>query len=146
MRIHDTYMREYSMRTDFSVRLTRYDTQYVRIFPRKLHETIHSTYRFPRTNYTIQYIVRTEVSIVPRGPVWSTVRITRTYGLSMFIRERFYSCKLYFLLLRNKINLQSVEGIIITFFFSPSRFSVVLISNQWSKGIVSTPYLTDWTK
>ena len=67
VRIHDTYVREYSIRTDFSVRITRYDTQCVRIFPRELHKTIHSTYGFPRTNYTIQYIVCTEVSIVPEG-------------------------------------------------------------------------------
>ena len=55
------------MRTDFSVQLTRYNTQYVRIFPRKLHETIHRTYGFPGTKYTIQYILRTEVSIVSEG-------------------------------------------------------------------------------
>ena len=45
--------------------------------------------------------------------------------------------KLYFLLLRNKISLQSVENLNRTFFFSPSSFSVVLRHNQWSKGIVS---------
>ena len=69
VRIHHTYVREYSIGTDFSIRITRYDTQYVRILPRKLHETIHSTYGFPRTNYMIQYIVRREVSKSPRGPV-----------------------------------------------------------------------------
>ena len=77
VRIHDTYLREYSIRTDFSVLITWYDTQYVQIFPRKLHETIHCTYAFPGTNYTIRYIVRTEVSKSPRGPVW-IIRYIRT--------------------------------------------------------------------
>ena len=44
VRIHDTYVIEYTIRTDFSVQITRYDTQYVWIFPRKLHNTIHSIY------------------------------------------------------------------------------------------------------
>ena len=45
--------------------------------------------------------------------------------------------KLYFLLLQNKISLQSVGSLNRTFFFSPSSFSVVLRSNHWSNGIFS---------
>ena len=79
-RIHNTYVREYSIRTESSVRITRYNTHCVRIFPRKWHKTIHSTYGFPCTNYTIRYIVRTEVSKFPRGPVWIT-RYVRTLNV-----------------------------------------------------------------
>ena len=63
LRIHDTYVWEYTIRTDFSVQITRYDTQCVRIFPRTLHDTILSTYVFPRTNYTIWYIVHTDLPV-----------------------------------------------------------------------------------
>ena len=63
VRIDDTYVWEYTIRTDFSVKITRYDTQYVRIFPRKLHEAIHSTYRFPPANYTKQYTERTDFPV-----------------------------------------------------------------------------------
>ena len=55
----------------------------------------------------------------------------------MFVRERFYFYKLYFLLLRNKISLQYIESLNRTFFFRPISFSVVLRSNQGFKGIVS---------
>ena len=131
--IHDTYMREYSIRTDFSVRITQYDTQCVRIFPRKLHKTIHSTYGFPRKNYTIRYIVRTEISIVPEGSRRN--KMIRTDSQCLYANG--FGFKLYFLLLRNKISLQSVKSLNRTFFFSPCNFSVVIISNQWSTGIVS---------
>ena len=59
-----------------------------------------------------------------------------------------FSFKLYFLLLQNKISLQSVESLNRTFFFIPCSFSVVLISNQWPKGIVSpsfSPTSDKWT-
>ena len=133
VRIHDTYMREYSIRTDFSVRIKRYDTQCVQISPRKLHKTIHSTYVFPCTNYTIQYIVRMEVLIVPEGSrMNNTIRTD-----SQCLCTNGFSFKLYFLLLRNKISLQSVESLNRTFFFRTCNFSVVLRSNHWSKGIAS---------
>ena len=142
MRIHNAYVREYAIRTDFSVRITQYDTQCVRIFPRKLHETIHFTYVFPRTNYTIRYIVRTEVSIVPEGSCTNnTIRTD-----SQFSYVNGFSFKIYFLLLQNKISLQYVESINRTFLFITCSFSVVLKSNQWSKGIVSHLDLTDWRK
>ena len=48
VRIHDTYVTEDSMRTDFSLQLTRCNTQYI---------------RFSRANYTKQYIVRTDFPV-----------------------------------------------------------------------------------
>ena len=132
VRIHDMYIREYSIRTDFLVQITRYDTQYVQIFPHKLHETIHSTYVFSCTNYTMRYIVRTEVSIVPKGS--RTNKTICTDSKCSYAND--LSFKLYFLLLQNKIRLQSVEGHNSNFFFSPCSFSVVLRSKHWSKGIV----------
>ena len=126
-------MREYSIRTDFSVQITRYNTQCVRIFPRKLHKTIHSTHVFPRKNYMIRYIVRTKVSMVPEGS--RTNNTIRTDSQCSY--ANCFSFKLYFLLLQNKISLQYVESINRTFFLSPCSFSVVLRSNKWSKGIVS---------
>ena len=125
------------MRTDFSVRLTRYDTKYVQIFPRKLYETKHSTHVFPCTNYTVRYIVCTEVSIVPEGSRMKS-RVNNTNVQTLNVRTRTVLVyNLYFLLMWNKISLQSVEGLNRTFFFSPSSFSVVLRSNQLSKRIVS---------
>ena len=43
---HTNYMIRYTVRTDFPVQITRYDTQYVRISPYKLHDTYGNTYVF----------------------------------------------------------------------------------------------------
>ena len=81
----------------------------------------------------MRYIVRTEVWIVPEGS--RTNNTIRTDSQCSYANG--FSFKLYFLLLRNKISLQSVEIFNRTYFFRHCCFSVVLISNQWSNGIVS---------
>ena len=139
--IQKQILREYTMRTWDNI-------QCVRTFPYNWQDTIHSTYGFSRANYTKLCIVRTdfpvqitrydtEVLIVPEGSRMKS-RMNNTNVRTLNIHTQTVSVyKLYFLLVRNKISLQSVESINRNFFFRPCSFSVVLRSNQWSKGVVS---------
>ena len=112
------YTIQYTVHTDFPAQITRNDTQYVRISPYKLHNKTPCMYRSLK---------------VPEGYCMNnTIRMD-----SQCSYANGFSFKLYFLLLRNKISLQSVESINRTFFFSPCGFSVVLRSNQWYKGVFS---------
>ena len=117
-RLRTTYTIRYIVRTDFPAQITRNDTQYVQIFPYKLHDTIHCTYGSLE---------------VPEGSCMNNT--IRTDSQCSYANG--FSFKLYFLLLQNKISLQSVESLNRTFFSSPCSFSVILRSNQWYKGVVS---------
>ena len=83
VRIHDRYVREYTIRTDFYVQITPYNTQYVYI---------------SCANYTIGYIVRTDFPVQITRYDTLYVRIYpyklhdmygNTYAFSMLVRERF---------------------------------------------------------
>ena len=142
VRIHNTNI--FSRASYLYTIRTCENTQYVRTFPHKLNYTIHSAHGFPRTNYTIRYLVRTDLPVQITLYDRLYVRISLyelhdTYGFSMFVRERFQFQTLLFVT-RNKISLKSVESLNRTFFFSTCSFSVVLGSKQCSKGIVSHHY------